>query len=72
MERDFVTVQEAAQIIGVHPAHVRWYFKHGHLSGSRIGAKVLVFSRAEVERFQRPKHTGRPKGAKHKGKTHAK
>lgn len=60
-----VTVDEAAKILDVSARQVRWYHQHGHLAGRRIGARILVFARADVEKLakNKPKKTGRPKKA---------
>jgi hypothetical protein len=67
-----ITVVEAARIIGVGPRQVRWYYSHGLLIGRRIGERVLVFRRADVEAFVKPKKTGRPKAKKGRGKVNGK
>jgi hypothetical protein len=56
-----VTTAEAAQILGVGPRQILWYHAHGLLAGRRIGERLLVFRRADVEAFEKPKKTGRPK-----------
>jgi hypothetical protein len=62
-----VTTAEAALIMGVTPRHVRWYHTQGLLHGRQIGEAfskrppLLVFRRADVEAFVKPKKTGRPK-----------
>jgi excisionase family DNA binding protein len=62
MENEELTVDAAAEILGVDPSHVRWYHRKGHLPGRRIGARVLVFKRADVEALakNKPQKTGRP------------
>lgn len=61
---DEITAEEAAALLNVHPAHIRWYHRRGLLPGHRrrlrIGAPVLMFRRADVEAFEKPKKTGRP------------
>lgn len=59
-----ITVQEAARILRVHPSQVCWYYRKGYLPARRIGERVLVFNRADVERFEKPRKTGRPKALK--------
>ena len=63
---EIITVDEAAKILGVTARQVRWYHQHGHLPGRRIGARVLVFARADVEELvnNKPKKTGRPPAKK--------
>ncbi|HZZ79830.1 MAG TPA: helix-turn-helix domain-containing protein [Gemmataceae bacterium] len=57
-----ITTDQAAEILGVSGSHVRWYHANGHLPGRRIGARVLVFKRADVEALakNKPQKTGRP------------
>jgi hypothetical protein len=61
---DEITAEEAAALLNVHPAHIRWYHRQGLLPGQRrrlrIGAPVLMFRRVDVEAFEKPKKTGRP------------
>lgn len=75
MDSHEITAQEAAIILGVSPRHVRWYHAEGYLPGRTIGARLLVFPRAAVEKLaeNKPKKTGRPKAdrkkpSKRKGK----
>lgn len=77
---DEITALEAAEILGVTNTQVGWYFRRGLLAGRRIGARILVFRRADVEAFEKPKKTGRPKAkaapkkrkARPRGKTNGK
>jgi hypothetical protein len=77
---DEVTTAEAAEILGVTPRHVRWYYHRGLLSGRMVADEfsrrtpLLVFRREDVERFQKPKKSGRPKtnGSERKRKPVAK
>ena len=55
-----ITAAEAAEILGVTAHHVGWYHAKGSLPGRRIGKRLLVFRRADVEGFEKPKKTGRP------------
>lgn len=57
-----ITAVEAAGILGVTSTNVRWYHRQGLLPGRRVGGRLLVFRRADVEKFVKPKKTGRPKG----------
>jgi excisionase family DNA binding protein len=79
---DEIGTKEAAKLLGVGARHVRWYWETGKLPG-RIVIDRLLFRRADVEAFVKPKKTGRPKlqkaretesgrkkrGRKRKGKT---
>jgi hypothetical protein len=57
---DEIGTREAAKILGVGQRHVRWYWETGKLPG-RIVIDRLVFRRADVEAFEKPKKTGRPR-----------
>lgn len=57
---DELTTEEAAELLNVHPSHVRWYFKKGLLPGRRLGKHMLLFCRDALESFEKPKKTGRP------------
>lgn len=52
---NFLTVDQAATVIGVDPRQVRHYCAAGQLPAQRIGQRLWVISRAAVERFVRPK-----------------
>lgn len=62
MEPTEITADEAAKILGVLARQVRWYLAKGLLPGRRIGARLLVFRRKDVEKIakNKPKKTGRP------------
>lgn len=70
MKNDEITAEEAAKIIDCTPRHVRWYFAAGYLPGRKIGARLLVFPRAAVEKLKdnRPRKTGRPPKQKATGR----
>jgi hypothetical protein len=61
MENDELTAAEAAEILGVTATNVRWYHRQGLLAGRRIFGRLLVFRLKDVEAFEKPKKTGRPK-----------
>jgi hypothetical protein len=56
---DLISTADAAKILGVTPRAVRWYHTNKLLIGREI-ADRLLFLRAEVETFVKPKKTGRP------------
>ncbi|MBT9153050.1 MAG: hypothetical protein DDT35_01277 [Firmicutes bacterium] len=63
--RGFVTVAEAAEILGVTPGRVRQFVMTGRLLPAervgRFGAGLCLFRRHDVERFGRiPRLAGRP------------
>lgn len=50
---DYVLTAEAARIVGVVPATVRWWEKSGRLPAERTGDGTRLFKRADVERMAR-------------------
>jgi hypothetical protein len=57
---DFITAKEAAELLEVSERAVRWYRQKRGLKGQEMFGR-LVFLRADVLAFQKPKITGRPK-----------
>jgi Helix-turn-helix domain len=60
---DLITTAEAAKILDASPRTIRWYFDQRGLKGREVGG-ILLFLRADVKNFVKPKRTGRPKGSK--------
>ena len=59
---EFVTVQEAAGILGVTAGRVRQIVRNGHLPSRRIGPRLLVLPRSAVEWYAGlPQVKGGPK-----------
>lgn len=61
-----VSTTEAAEMLGVTPHQVRWYHARGLLAARRIAdgsrrAPVLAFRRDDIEAFEKPKKSGRPR-----------
>lgn len=62
---DFLTTEEVAEKLGVTPARVRHLVKAGRLKKSDRVGHMLIFDKAEVERFRAiPRKPGRPKSEK--------
>ena len=60
MEEDLMTAGDAARIVGLTPAGVRWAAKDGRLQVARTTpGGVRLFDRVEVERFRRERETRR-------------
>jgi len=69
---DEIGTADVAKILGVSERQVQWYHAHGHLPARRIGLRTLLFRRADVETFVKPKKTGRPQAKKGRGKVNGK
>ncbi len=50
--RDFLTVAEAATELGISPRTLAYRLQHGLMQGERVGARLWLIPRAEVERFR--------------------
>ncbi|KKM88427.1 hypothetical protein LCGC14_1258770 [marine sediment metagenome] len=63
-ELDFLTVSEAAELIGVTEGRVRQLLKSGDLLGEKFGTQWVI-TRAEVDRFAQipPPAVGRPRSS---------
>lgn len=67
-----IPTAEAAKLLNVSERQMLWYHAQGLIQGRRIGQRLLVFRRADVEAFEKPKKTGRPpkpKAPKKRGRT---
>lgn len=62
-EDETITTGEAAELLGVKSRMVRVYVEGGLLPARKITPRMLLFNRADVERFaaspKRPKHRNR-------------
>jgi excisionase family DNA binding protein len=64
IQHDFVSVSEAASIMGLHPRYVRKLCAAGRIDVIRVG-KVFLVTRKSAEAYQRdPYGRGRPKQEK--------
>ncbi len=62
MADDELTVDEAATALGMHPGAVRKVILAGRLAARRIGQRLLLIPRAEVERYRTERlPPGRPR-----------
>lgn len=66
-EPDLLTAQQVAARLGIDVRHVRRLHQQGKLPGRRVGARLLVFARADVEDYaaalaQNPPRAGWPRG----------
>ena len=57
ISEDLINVEEAAELLGYHPEHVRRLARQGELPAVKVGNRVWCFSRAELAKWkaQRPK-----------------
>ena len=63
--RELISVVEAAQMLGVSDRRVRALAAAGTLTATRVGPRMWVLERLEVERFGRLKRPrGRPRRSK--------
>lgn len=66
-EPELLTTGQVAARLGVDRRHVRRLHQQGKLPGRRVGPRVLVFARADVEAYaaeqaRNPPKTGWPRG----------
>jgi excisionase family DNA binding protein len=64
--RDLISVPEAAQMLGLSDRRIRALAAAGSLTATRVGPRMWVLERAEVERFGR---LDRPRGRPRKSVT---
>lgn len=50
---NFMTIDDAAVFLAVKPGTVRAAIRRGRLRGYRIGRRVIVLDRADVEAYRR-------------------
>jgi excisionase family DNA binding protein len=61
---DWMTVHEAATVLGVTDGRVRQLLSAGALRGERLGARMWLLERASVERYKKERRpVGRPRKA---------
>lgn len=64
---DYISVEEAAQLIGCGPRHVRWLCAEGRLRCRKLGRGTwLVELQSAEEVAATPEEHGRPRGASRK------
>lgn len=51
MQTEMVTLQQAADMVGVHERTIRNWMAAGRLEGFRVGPKLLKFRRADIEKL---------------------
>ena len=55
MEREYITVPEAAELAGVEIITIRSWYRKGWLTKYLVRGRLVRLDRAEVEAFIRPK-----------------
>ena len=60
-EDDTMTVQEAAEMLGVSPTRVRAMIRDGILRSRKVGMVHMVDAESVKQRFNSPRKAGRPK-----------
>lgn len=63
-DRNWLTVNEAAETLGLTPSGIRHAIKRGSLKVERVGGKMNIVPLVEIERYRTEhlgKHRGRPR-----------
>jgi excisionase family DNA binding protein len=64
---DYLTTQEAADIIGVTDGRVRQMRRNGTIQAIKVGIRTFLIPRSEAEKFaQKRTKVGRPRSAEKK------
>ncbi|MCK9186488.1 helix-turn-helix domain-containing protein [Candidatus Gracilibacteria bacterium] len=63
MEEKFLTTDQVAQILQVHPFTILKFLKDGKLNGIKLG-RVYRIKKSDVEMFIEERMTNKPKKAK--------
>ena len=63
---DYLTIQDAARLMGLNPAYVRRLCREGKLAHTRVGQVILVLKRSANAFRPDPLGRGRPKTRKRK------
>ena len=66
VQKDYLNTYEVAEMLDVSSGSVRHYIRQGYLKAKETIDGYLI-KRSDVEKFEKPKRTGRPtKGKKRK------
>lgn len=49
--KDWLSIDEAAEVIGVHPRTVRRYIRDNRLPVSRVSTQVVRIRRSDIDKF---------------------
>jgi excisionase family DNA binding protein len=55
MEREYITVEEAAELAGVKVITVRSWYRKNKITKYLVRGRLVRLDRAEVEQYNRPK-----------------
>ena len=62
IQKDFVTVTTAAEIMGCTPGRVRQMLRADEIEGEKVGERAwMVLRKAAEKRAQKPEGPGRPR-----------
>jgi excisionase family DNA binding protein len=65
MDKERITVTEAAKLTGYSEGHIRWLIRHGRIEAERIGQRVYLIDRQSLlEYADRMQELGTKKHAK--------
>ena len=54
----YVTVQRAAELLGIKRQAVNWALRHGNLEGKMLGDKTALVSKRSLERYSPRRRRG--------------
>jgi excisionase family DNA binding protein len=62
-DKEYMTVQQAAERLGVHPSRVKALIKAGKLPAQKLGHWVWMIADSDLDEFERNRNTkaGRPR-----------
>ena len=55
---EFMTIDEAAPILGIWHTVVRWHVKRGNLRAQTVGQRNIILKRTDVEAFKAARALG--------------
>ena len=54
LDEEYVSIAEAARLLGVHPTTIRRWMTEGSLAGYRVGHRRILLKRADLSRLITP------------------